>query len=377
MAPARPTPARRPLLAAALLLAGAGAQAAPDAAAPASATAGFATLSLVLFERGPHWSADEGPEAEARQAAHLAHLERMWTEGHAEVCGPVAGDDPHQTLRGICLYRGPRAEALALAAADPAVASGHLQLSVHDWSHAAGMLAFPQRQAGAPPPAGPHKAAPAHGGHGAHGAAPAHGGHHDDRATVGHRFDDPEKWSKIFDDPARDAWQQPAALVAALAIPKKATVADIGAGTGYFNPHLAAAVGKKGRVIAVDVERSLVDHMTRRARAEATPQVRPRLGTYDDPGLLLGEADLILMVDTYHHIDHRRDYFAQLRAALAPGGRLVIVDFKQGELPVGPPPSHRIPPDQVERELADAGYTLVDAPAVLPHQFVRVFTAAP
>lgn len=330
----------------------------------------FARLTLVLLERGPAWSGEPGPEAEARQAAHIAHLERMFEEGHAEICGPVAGDAPDQQLRGICLYRSERAEALELAGQDPAVQSGHLQVVAHDWYFGADYLAFPQRlpdKAGH----GPHREA--HGGkEGAH-----HGAQHgaNDRATVHHRFDEVDRWVKVFDDPARDAWQKPAALVAALGIPKKAVVADIGAGTGYFNPHLAAAVGRKGRVIAVDVERSLVDHMVRRAVQEGTPQVEPRLGRFEDPGLLPGEADLILMVDTYHHIDRRRDYFARLKGALAPGGRLVIVDFKQGELPVGPPPDHRIPAEVVETELAEVGYQLVAAPEVLPHQFVRVFQA--
>ena len=105
---------------------------------------------------------------------------------------------------------------------------------------------------------------PDHGGHGGHGGAIRHG-HHDgpveahgkpgethtvhgrphhggDHATVDHHFDDPERWSRIFDDPARDAWQKPAALVAALDLATGMTVADIGAGTGYFNPHLSNAV---------------------------------------------------------------------------------------------------------------------------------------
>lgn len=336
----------------------------------------FDRLTLVLLERGPAWSAEPGPEAEARQAAHIAHLQRMWDEGHAEVCGPVAGDAPDQTLRGICLYRLDRAQALELARQDPAVKSEHLQVVAHDWYFGEGYLAFPQRlpdkvrHSGAH---GPPKQGHAHGG-GPHAERPRHGG--SDRATVTHRFDEVDRWVKVFDDPARDAWQQPEVLVAALGIPKKAVVADIGAGTGYFNPHLAAAVGRKGRVIAVDVERSLVDHMVRRAAQEGTPQVMPRLGRFDDPGLLPGEADLILMVDTYHHIDRRKDYFARLKGALAPGGRLVIVDFKQGELPVGPPPDHRIAPEVVESELSAVGYQLVSAPELLPHQFVRVFQSS-
>lgn len=197
-------------------------------------------------------------------------------------------------------------------------------------------------------------------------------GHGGDHATISHRFEDAAHWAKVFDDPARDAWQKPEELVAALAIPVGATVADIGAGTGFFNRHLARAVGPAGRVIAVDVEPTLVAHMKERAVAEGTARVEARLGRLDDPGLTPGEADLVLLVDTYHHIDGRVAYFTRLREAVKPGGRLVVVDFKAGELPVGPPPDHRIAQEQVVRELVAAGWTPGAALDLLPYQFVQV-----
>lgn len=203
-----------------------------------------------------------------------------------------------------------------------------------------------------------------------------HKAHHasgDDDATVHHGFDDVERWVKAFDDPERDAWQKPEALVAALGVQPGQTVADIGAGTGYFNAHLARAVGESGHVIAVDIEENLVAHMSQRAEKEGTPQVAPRLGKPDDPGLTAAEADLVMMVDTYHHVNARVDYFSRLKAALKPGGRLVIVDFKPGDIPVGPEPEHRIPAEKVDAELGEAGYTLLEAPELLPYQFVRVY----
>lgn len=346
---------------------------------PAAAPAGMSTLTLITLHKGPQWQAGSSPEAEERQAAHLAHLEAMWKEGHAEVCGPVEPAGGDDSLRGICLYSADITEAQALAEADPAVASGHLRVEARTWWYGTDYLGFPMRWAG-PHEGQGHKGkdhkGQGHGGQGHKGQGHKGQGHGGDHATVTHRFDDAEKWATVFDNPERDAWQKPVELVAALQIGKKSTVADIGAGTGYFNPHLAAAVGKKGRVIAIDVERSLVDHMTARAAQEGTPQVTPRLGRFEDPGLLDGEADLVLMVDTYHHISDRRAYFAQLARGLKPGGRLVIVDFKPGDIPVGPPEHHRISPEQVQAELTDAGWALSETLDVLPYQFVQVYTRA-
>ncbi len=204
-----------------------------------------------------------------------------------------------------------------------------------------------------------------------------HGG--GDHATVSHRFDDVDRWAGIFDDPARDEWQKPAELVAALGVQPGAVVADIGAGTGYFNPHLATAVGPDGEVIAVDIEPNLVLHMTARAKKDGTPQVEARLGLPGDPMLAKGEVDLILVVDTYHHISDRVDYFTRLRGTLrTPGARLVIVDFiKDADIPVGPPPAARISADQVTEELGAAGWEPVPGhDELLPYQYARVFVTA-
>ena len=224
----------------------------------------------------------------------------------------------------------------------------------------------------APPPEPEPATVTAHGApgesHEVHGR-PADG---TDHATVQHRFDDAAHWAEVLDEHERDAWQKPAELVAALQIAPGSTVADIGAGTGYLNARLAVAVGPEGHVIAVDVEQSLVTWMADRAAREATPNVEARLGGLADPGLKPGEVDLIVLVDTYHHIDERVAYFQRLTAAARPGGRLAIVDFKPGEVPVGPPESHRIPQEQVVRELTEAGWTALPAPDVLPYQFVQL-----
>jgi len=206
------------------------------------------------------------------------------------------------------------------------------------------------------------------------GPTPTAGHHHGhDDATARHAFDDVSHWQSVFDDPARDAWQKPAELVAALQIRPGMAVADIGAGTGYFSRYLAAAVGDAGTVFAVDPEPNLVRHLRERSEKEGTAQVVPVLGSVDNPRLPAGAVDLVLFVNTVHHIDTRVDYLRRLQRALKPGGRVAVVDFKKEPLPVGPPMDHKLAPDKVIAEFAAAGYRLVDRPEVLPYQYVLVF----
>jgi len=195
-------------------------------------------------------------------------------------------------------------------------------------------------------------------------------------ATSRHPFDDVKQWSAVFDDPTRDAWQKPKELVAALGIRSGMTVADLGAGTGYFSRHLAGAVGERGTVFAVDTEPNLVAHLRERAEQEHTANVTPLLASFDDSRLPRAAVDLVLIVDTFHHLDHRLDYLRRLRRVLKPSGRVAIVDWQAQPLPVGPPPEHKLPREQVVREMEAAGYRLKAEPEILPYQYVLVFAAS-
>ena len=201
------------------------------------------------------------------------------------------------------------------------------------------------------------------------GAALAQGSHH----THQHRFTDAEKWAKEFDDPARDEWQKPAEVIRALALAPDARVADVGAGTGYFAVRLARAV-PRGTVYAVDLEKDMVRYLGERAKKEGLANLVPVLGAPESPKIP-APANLVLVVDTYHHVDHRVEYFRRLRASLAPGGRVAIVDFNETSK-IGPPPQARVPAATVKAELAKAGYALEAEHAFLPNQYFLVFRAA-
>lgn len=197
--------------------------------------------------------------------------------------------------------------------------------------------------------------------------------HHNggDSATTTHRFDDVERWSSIFDAPDRDDWQKPDVLIKALKLGAGHIVADIGAGTGHLNKPLAAAVGPSGAVLAVDVEPNLIAHMRTRAEKESTANVIPILASYDNPRLPPASVDLVLLVDTFHHIDGRVQYFGRLKKSLKKGGRVVVVDFFKRELPVGPPLKHKIDMNQVAMELQEAGYAIESKDQKsLPYQYI-------
>lgn len=191
-----------------------------------------------------------------------------------------------------------------------------------------------------------------------------------------HRFDDPEAWAKVFDDPARDAWQRPTDVVAAMKIAPGATIADLGAGTGYFLPHLAKAVGPTGKVIALDVEPKMVDYMKQRAAKAGLANVEARVVEKGDPGLAVASVDHVLVVDTWHHLDQRLLYAGKLAKALRPGGTVVVVDFTLTS-EKGPPKAHRLSAETVASELAAGGLTTRIVPVGLPEQYVVEGRRAP
>ena len=214
----------------------------------------------------------------------------------------------------------------------------------------------------APPPRA-HAHDVASGGHMGHGG-------HGDQPMV-HRFEDPAKWTPVFDSPDRDGWQKPQEIIKRLQIAPGMTVADIGAGTGYLMPHLAAATGDKGKVIAVDIEPKMVLHLTERAKKAKLPQVTAQLAEPSDPKLLPNGVDKILFLDTWHHVPSRAAYAQKLFAALRPGGAVYIIDFTQ-ESSHGPPKKHRLTPDAVMFDLNAAGFQSAVLPEELPDQYIVV-----
>lgn len=185
-----------------------------------------------------------------------------------------------------------------------------------------------------------------------------------------HRFDNADEWAKTFDDPARDQWQMPSQVIAALDLKPGQSVADIGAGTGYFTMRLAKSPAAP-KVFAVDIEKSMVEHVQQRAMHDGLTSIVAVLAAPDRTNLP-EPVDVVLMVDTYHHIPNRVAYFTGLKARMKPGARLAIVDFRKGA-PAGPPEEFRFTPDQISAELAKAGFALQATHDFLPRQMFLVY----
>lgn len=203
------------------------------------------------------------------------------------------------------------------------------------------------------------------------GGPGAHEGAEGAPSQATHRFQDAEGWAQRFESPERLEWQKPEEVVALLGVSPGMVVADIGAGTGFFLTYLSRAAGETGKVLALDVEETMVRYMDERVEREELFNVKPRLVAPDDPTLPEGGVDRVLIVNTWHHIADRSDYAAKLAPGLAPGGAVFIVDFTE-ESPVGPAKADRLAPERVIAELESAGLDASVVPEDLPHQYVVV-----
>jgi cyclopropane fatty-acyl-phospholipid synthase-like methyltransferase len=175
----------------------------------------------------------------------------------------------------------------------------------------------------------------------------------------------------LLEAPDRDAWQKPDQIMDALGIADGSTVADIGAGAGWFTIRLARRVGPNGVVYAQDVQRQMLEAIRRRVSREGLLNVQARLGTGTDPNLPESALDAILVVDVYPEVDDRVTFLGNLARALRPNGRIGIVNYKPGQGGPGPEEGVRVESSAVERDARAAGLRVI-ARENLPFQYLLV-----
>jgi ubiquinone/menaquinone biosynthesis C-methylase UbiE len=189
-------------------------------------------------------------------------------------------------------------------------------------------------------------------------------------------WSDVEHWAEVFEAPERASWQRPETVVRVLGIQPGDQVGEIGAGTGYMTYWLAGAVQERGRVWAVDIEPRMLQYIATRTDMPAYAPVELVLGAPDDPKLPEGKLDLVVAVNTWHHIAQRRKYLARIERSLRLGGRVCVIDWSKRESPVGPPVGERLSREQVVSEFERSGWELLSESVALPYQYFLTFSPA-
>jgi ubiquinone/menaquinone biosynthesis C-methylase UbiE len=174
--------------------------------------------------------------------------------------------------------------------------------------------------------------------------------------------------------PEREKEENPKKLIESLEFQEGMVVADIGAGSGYYSFRIAPLLGAKGKVLAVDIQKEMIQILKDKRKANQITNVEPVLSDEKDPKLPEGEVDLALMVDVYHEFAYPHEMTEKLVKGLKKGGRLVFVEFRLEDPKVPIKLVHKMTERQVIKEMSEFK-ELKHAKTinVLPWQHVIVF----
>jgi len=184
-----------------------------------------------------------------------------------------------------------------------------------------------------------------------------------------------ELWQRRFESTGREVYDQREAITKALNITPDMKVADIGAGTGLFTRRFAKLLGKQGRVYAIDISKTFVEHILEQAKQSGLNNVVGIVNTDKDIKLTNDILDLAFVCDTYHHFEYPRAMLKSIYQALKKNGRLVVIDYRKD-----PKTSSRwvmghvrADRDTVQQEIELAGFKYVKDELALQHNFFMVF----
>jgi ubiquinone/menaquinone biosynthesis C-methylase UbiE len=174
----------------------------------------------------------------------------------------------------------------------------------------------------------------------------------------------------------RESEEQPQLVIDALEIEPGQTIADLGAGSGYYSFRIAPLVGPAGKVLAIDIEPRMLEAIAERARREHVANVTTVHSSAQDPNLAPGSVDLLFMVDVYHELEYPYEMMTKVRAALKRGGRVALIEYRGEDPDVLIKPLHKMSERQVRREMQAAGFRHLKTVRTLPLQHLIIFEAA-
>jgi len=177
----------------------------------------------------------------------------------------------------------------------------------------------------------------------------------------------------FFDRPSRNSEERSDELIAALDIPPGATIADLGAGTGYFTWRLARRTGSGGTVIAVDIQKRMLELTEAAVKAHGLTNVSYVLATETDPRLPEASLDLVVIAYSYHEFSQPEQTMGAVRRALKPGGRLFVLEFAKESRTAPASSTHKMSLDEIRREIEPLGFELDQMLDFLPMQHGLIF----
>ena len=170
----------------------------------------------------------------------------------------------------------------------------------------------------------------------------------------------------------REREEAPSMAISMLDLAPDAVIADIGAGSGYYSFRIAGLV-PDGKVIAVDIQQEMLDHLKDEAARRRIENVVPHLGAIDDIKVAPDTLDAVLMVDAYHEFSHPVEMLRSIRRALKPGGRIYLLEYRAEDPRVPIKPLHKMSAEQAVREFDALGFAFVENKRALPWQHLLVF----
>jgi ubiquinone/menaquinone biosynthesis C-methylase UbiE len=175
----------------------------------------------------------------------------------------------------------------------------------------------------------------------------------------------------------REDEEAPDVALNVLKIEKGASVADIGAGSGFITERLAKRVGPTGKVYANDLQPQMLQMLAARLARKKITNVTLVQGDLDDPKLPAASVDLEIMVDVYHEFSRPQVMLRKLREALKPGGRMVLLEYRKEDPTIPIRPEHKMSVAEAKMEVEAEGFTLAKVDESLPRQHILIFTVTP